>query len=205
MKQTKSIGTITIAVLLASCVTINVYFPAAAADTAARTIVRDVLGDQLDVPTEQQPPLQDKGSHLQRQLKPLTRLLTGVINTLVAPARAQADINIDTPVIAQLRASLKQRQPRLRPYFNTGALGLTRDGLVGTHDVGAVPLKERNRFKKLVADENKDRNALYKEIARANGQPAWEPDIRKTFARVWVEEAPKGVWYQTSAGKWQKK
>ena len=205
MKQTKSLGTLTVAVLLASCVTINVYFPAAAADTAARTIVRDVLGEQVDVPAEQQPPPPDKGSHLHRQQKPWTQLLTGVINTLVTPARAQADINIDTPVITQLRASLKQRQPQLRPYFNTGALGLTRDGLVGARDVGAVPLKERNRFKKLIADENKDRNTLYKEIARANGQPAWEPDIRKTFARVWVEEAPKGVWYQSSAGKWQKK
>ena len=71
--------------------------------------------------------------------------------------------------------------------------------------LGVVPLKERNKVKKLVADENKDRNALYKEIARANGQPKWEKNIRQTFARVWVEESRAGVWYEDAKGRWRQK
>jgi uncharacterized protein YdbL (DUF1318 family) len=66
-------------------------------------------------------------------------------------------------------------------------------------------LKDRNRVKKLVADENRDRNGLYREIARANGHPEWEPDIRNTFARVWVEESRPGIWYQDAGGQWQRK
>jgi uncharacterized protein YdbL (DUF1318 family) len=55
-----------------------------------------------------------------------------------------------------------------------------------------------------VADENADRNALYQEIARVNGQPQWEADIRSTFARRWVDNAPPGWWYQ-AGGSWQQK
>ena len=50
----------------------------------------------------------------------------------------------------------------------------------------------------MVADENKERGALYAEIARANDHPEWEADIRATFARVWVEEVAAGTWYQTA-------
>ena len=36
------------ALALTACVTINIYFPAAAAEEAARTIVRDVLQQEQD-------------------------------------------------------------------------------------------------------------------------------------------------------------
>ena len=44
-----------------------------------------------------------------------------------------------------------------------------------------------------------------KAIAKANGHPEWEPDVRNTFARTWIEEAATGWWYQNAAGKWQQK
>ena len=46
------------ALLLAACVTINIYFPAAQAEQAAELIVEDILGKQ---PTESLPPGNDKG------------------------------------------------------------------------------------------------------------------------------------------------
>ena len=49
MSHIKTLISFTIFLLLAACVTINVYFPAAAADSAARTIVRDVLGLPLSL------------------------------------------------------------------------------------------------------------------------------------------------------------
>jgi uncharacterized protein YdbL (DUF1318 family) len=60
-------------------------------------------------------------------------------------------------------------------------------------------------MKKLVADENRDRAALYREIARANGHPEWEKDVRSTFARVWQEEARRGYWIQLGNGSWKQK
>ena len=57
----------------------------------------------------------------------------------------------------------------------------------------------------LVADENRDRSELYKEIARANGHPEWEAEIRKTFAQRWIVNAPGVWWYQDAGGSWKKK
>jgi uncharacterized protein len=56
-----------------------------------------------------------------------------------------------------------------------------------------------------VNEENADRKALYREIARANDRPDWEDNIRETFARVWVDEAPSGYWYQDAGGSWRQK
>jgi uncharacterized protein YdbL (DUF1318 family) len=44
------------------------------------------------------------------------------------------------------------------------------------------------------------------EIAKANGHPEWEGDIRKTFARRWVERGARPGWYyQNASGAWVKK
>ena len=99
---------------------------------------------------------------------------------------------------------MKLRHNSLKAYYNSGAVGLTDKGLVTVRDAKAIALKSRNTVKSLVADENKDRNALYSEIARSNGHPEWKADIQSTFARRWVINAAAGWWYQ-SAGKWQQK
>ncbi len=190
---------------LVSCVTINVYFPAAAADSAARTIVRDVLGEQPAANEENAAEPADKGSSFEVRYMPWVGVVGGFLDLVFPQAHANADININTPAINKLRTSLKARQPQLQAFFNSGALGLTNNGLVAVRKLGSIPLKDRNRVKKLVADENKDRNALYKEIAVANGHPEWAPDIQKTFAKVWVQESPSGIWYQDSKGDWKQK
>ena len=72
------------------------------------------------------------------------------------------------------------------------------------HNIKAVSLKDRNKLNGLIADENKDRQALYAEIARANGHPEWQAEIQATFARRWIDKAAKGWWYQ-SGSSWQQK
>jgi len=196
--------------LLTACVTINIYFPAAAAEEAARTIVRDVLGNEAQQQEQQeeqesQPGKDDKQSSLEQE--PTALLLVGRMLEVMIPAAnaAQVNINIDTAAISKLRSSMNKRQGKLAPFYKAGAIGFDQKGTVTVRDQKAVSLKERNTMKKLVADENRDRNALYREIARANGHTEWEQDIRKTFARIWVEEAPGGYWYKDSAGGWVKK
>jgi uncharacterized protein YdbL (DUF1318 family) len=103
-----------------------------------------------------------------------------------------------------IQENMKKRHNSLKPYYVSGAVGLTDNGLITVHDAKAISLKDRNKVKGLVADENKDRNALYAEIARANGHPEWKADIQSTFARRWVKKAAKGWWYQ-SGGNWQTK
>lgn len=190
-----------LAIMLSACVTINIYFPAAAAEEAARTIVRDVLQSEPSAP----PPGEQPQSW--RRSPPGLLIAAGrVFEWLVPPAHAaQADININTPAIRAIRASMQQRQAQLAAYYRSGAIGFDSNGNVAVRDIGAVPLAERNRVKKLVADENGDRARLYGEIARANGHPEWEGDVRATFAKVWQEEAPRGYWYRSAGGAWQQR
>lgn len=195
-----------LALVLASCVTINIYFPAAAAEEAARTIVRDVLGKDAqgkEPPQEQKPQPQSSLAVPVDGRVVLQRLLDAFIPG--AEAAGQANIDISSPAINRLRASMSARQSGLAPFYRAGVIGFARNGLVAVRDLSAAALRERTRVKKLVAAENRDRNALYREIARANGHPEWEGDIRATFARVWAEEAPRGYWYQDGNGGWRQK
>jgi len=180
-----------LSLLLSACVTINIYFPAAAAEEAARTIVRDVLQGDEQAPGKEQREEGSKDENDQSSLaEPGVAILVAghLLEWLVEPAQAsQADININTPAISRLRKSMHDRQRKLAPWYRKGAIGFNESGLVAIRDLKVVPLNERNKVKKLVADENRDRNALYREIARANGHPEWEEDIRKTFARIWIE------------------
>jgi uncharacterized protein len=193
-----------VALVMSACVTVHIYFPAAAAEDAARIIVRDVLGEP-EAPPQQRPaePAPEPGA---RQDGAVIRLAGRVLEVLVAPAFAQQpDINIRSPAIDALRQSMRARQPELAPHYRSGAVGFGRDGQVAIRDLNAVPLRDRAAVQRLVADENNDRAALYREIARANGHPEWEANIRDTFARVWVEEAPAGYWYQDAGGAWRQK
>lgn len=197
----KILGIPVILLVLSACVTINIYFPAAAAEEAARTIVRDVLqGDATQTP----PPAKPDDKQSRREIHPLAMAIGTLLEVLVPAAHAaQADINISTPAINAIRASMKARQSDLAPYYRSGAVGFDNQGSNAIRDLNAVPLPERNKVKKLVADDNGDRAKLYNEIARANGHPEWAAEVRSTFAKVWAQEALKGYWYQDAGGAWK--
>lgn len=133
----------------------------------------------------------------------MRKLLT-LLLMLPLLALAAADLEINTPAISALQSSMQARHPQLAPYYASGAVGLTRDGLVAVRDATAVPLKDRQAVNSLVSAENTDRNALYKEISVANGHPEWEAEVRATFAQRWMQKAQAGWWVQ-EAGGWAKK
>ena len=185
---------------VAACVTINVYFPAEAAVKAADRIILDVYGEQ---PGGTTPKPVEPQSRLPVNEMPFSGYV--LLDWFIRPAHAEADISVNTPAIQQLKASMEQRHKQLAPYYTSGAIGMTRDGELILRDQKLVPLPERNTVKSLIAKENDDRTALYKEIARANGHPEWEADIRSTFATRWVSNAPAGWWYIDKQGAWKQK
>jgi len=136
----------------------------------------------------------------------MTRLLAVlVVWAFAGLALAQGDLDINSPAIAQFKGGMAQRHAQLLPWYESGAIGLARDGSVLLREPGGVPLAQRQAVNALVAGENADRAGLYREIARANGNPGWEPDIRATFAQRWVDRAPAGWWVQNATGIWQQK
>ena len=189
---------------LSACVTINVYFPAAAAEKAADKIIEDVWGS-----SGKPAPKSDKQSSTvegERGSRILLAAGGSLLDLLIPPASAQgADLNIATPAVRQLTQSMEARHAQLKKLYDSGAVGLTRDGLIEIRDQNLVPLPERNAARKLVADENADRSSLYREIATANGHPEWETDIRTTFAQRWADKASGGWYYQDAGGAWKQK
>jgi len=186
---------------LAACVTINVYFPAAAAEKAADRIIEDIWG-----PGKAAEPGTNEQSSL--SLPAGGVVLAGLqqaLDFVIPVAHAQADIDISSPAIRALTVSMKSRAGELEPFFDSGAIGLTADGLIELRDANSVPLADRNRARKLVSDENADRNALYREIANANSHPEWESDIRTTFADRWIANAQAGWYYKKGSGAWVQK
>ncbi|MGD2081762.1 MAG: YdbL family protein [Chromatiales bacterium] len=184
-------------VLASACVTINIYFPEAKAEEAIKAIVEDVLG------TEEVPAEKKNGS---REDPAGRRLALNLLDWLVPPAQAaEPDFTVESPEIRRIQAQMKSRQSDLKPFYDSGAIGFTRDGLVEIRDSGAVSLKERNRLQQLVNQENSDRSALYKAIAKANGHPEWESNIQGVFGEQWIKEAPQGWWYRDASGTWKQK
>ena len=205
------------AVLLAACVTVNVYFPAAAAEKAADQIIDTVTGQGANPAqkpqgsTVQPAGFPDVAPSERRSDAQGTNVLLvaagNLLELLVPAANAQgaANLDVNTPEIRAVTGSMQARFGQLKPFIDSGAIGLTADGHVDLRDANAVPLAERATAKRLVAEENRDRDALYAEIAKANGHPEWKSDIQTTFARRWIERAPAGSYYQDAGGGWKQK
>ncbi len=209
----KRISWLPLALLLGACVTVNVYFPASAAERAADRFIRDVYDAQeppgaAPAPAPEAPKTTPEASDVptsQRRQWPGAQGFAALFDWLIPVARAQQpDITISTPAVNALKSAMERRHAVLAAYYGTGAVGMSGDGLIVLRDPALVPLAERNMVKKLVADENADRLALYGEVARANGHPEWEADIRGIFAQRWVANAPAGWWHQVG-GAWQQK
>jgi uncharacterized protein YdbL (DUF1318 family) len=248
MRRLLPIKLLALSCLLAACVTVNVYFPAAAAEQAADRIIDTVTSQQQKnnennentapktppnsraAPSSAQPTLaamhagagQRMSTTIPVRLDQPELVATpvrgqhsvflaaagAVLNLLIPAAQAQGSPNLDVsgPEIRAVTASMQQRFGQLQKYFQSGVIGLTTDGLVAVRDQNAVPLAERAVVTRLVTEDNRDRETLYAELAKANKHPEWEPDIRRTFARRWVERGAQGGWYyQDSSGKWVQK
>jgi uncharacterized protein YdbL (DUF1318 family) len=204
--------------LIAGCVTVNVYFPAAEAQRAADKIIEQVTGSTTASPPgtpapqskppsspQSQPPSSDAG-FFGRTEAMLASAAGRTLATLVPAAQAaEPNLDISTPQIRDIIADMHQRFQRLKPYFAAGVVGVTAQGTIAVRDQSAVPLMQRAMLAQLVAQQNRDLSELYAQIADANGHPEWTADIRSAFAQRWIAHAKQAGWYYRNAsGDWLK-
>lgn len=183
------IGGIGAVVLVAGCITVNIYFPAPEVRQAAAAIVEETWGDgTADAPTP----------------APQSRWFD-----FLAPAAAQAqeaaDINVSTAAIRALKDSIRTRSTQLKPWLAAGNLGIGSDGDLVVRGLDGVALRDQATVRRLVEAENRDRRSLYAEISKANkfGDDRI-PEIQRIFAETWIEKAEAGWWVQVG-GKWTRK
>jgi hypothetical protein len=214
-----------LALLLTACVTINVYFPAAAAEKAANKVLDNVLGEDKPSPTEPSikntqsidngvwgdvqdieeksqtdeglpPHLDDSNEfNIPTPTSSWEGKLKYFLDFLIQPAHAVPNWNISTPAIRKIQARMKERYEILKPGYNKGAIGFTNNALIDWHDQSKVSQKHFPIIDSWIAEENQDRLALYKEMAVANGHPEWTDKVRAIFAKAWIERAIKRGWW----------
>jgi uncharacterized protein YdbL (DUF1318 family) len=185
-----------IALLANACVTVNIYFPAAAVERAADEIVKETWGGRTESVPKDEP----------RSRVPTIAPKIASISFIGEAFAQEADINISNPAIRALKDSIKNRSGSIKPFMDRGNAGLTNEGLLTVRTTDGLSLKERAEVQQLLDAENRDRESLYLEIAKANNFPKESvAKIKAIFARSWLEQAQPGWWVQDGQGNWQKK
>jgi uncharacterized protein YdbL (DUF1318 family) len=189
-------ATFILAFIVSACVTVNIYFPAAAVERAAEQIVKETWGESSK--SAPPPAPQSDNRFFPWRLASLS---------LVGAAHAQeADINVSNPAIRAIKDSIKARSEAIKPFMDRGSIGIAADGLLAIRNTDGLNLKERAESKQLVDAENRDRESLYAEIAKANNISSESiPKIKAIFAKSWLEQSRSGWWIQDGQGNWKRK
>jgi uncharacterized protein YdbL (DUF1318 family) len=187
--------------LLAGCVTVNVYFPAAQVEKTAEKIVDDVYRDAKE------PPKQEPTEKPHSSIEGGTFL--GIVRLAgFGPAMAYAEeaTSVSNAAIRGLKEQIGQRHQELLPFYQAGQVGITRDGFLEVRGTSGLGLPQVASLKRLVDADNAARRQLYAEVAKAlNLKPEQVPQVRTVFAKQWRDKAATGWAIQSDDGQWGRK
>jgi hypothetical protein len=188
-------------VFVFSCITINVYFPAAAVQDAANKFVEEVQSTQVKPPAKNDQDWMNPDAGKTGNLFPLP-----IYFIRNASAQSDSDISINTPLAENIKSSIKERFPQVAYFKDKGAIGENNRGILAPRDIQNLPMAERGKMNQVMSQENGDRIKLYMEVLRANSYPQDKlEDIKIIFAKSWQQTAKTGWWIQDPSGNWKKK
>ena len=194
-KVWKVVSSLVFCTVLASCVTIHIYFPA---EDVKRT-AEEIVGDIRQNPQESR--------HLFRRHTFLSRWIPGIeVAWGPATAHAQSETTVSNAAIRTLKDRMRARNAQLAPYFSAGAIGESNGGYIEARDMGSLDLGSRAALQRLLDAENNDRRQLYTEVARALNIDAGQVGrIASIFAAEWKKSARPGWPIQNPDGSWGRK
>ena len=187
--------------LIAGCVTVNVYFPAAQVEKTAEKIVDEIYQEKKE-PPKQEPTEKPRSSNDGDTIRGIVRHA----RFGPAPAFAEEATTVSNAAIRGLKEQIGQRHQELLPFYPQGQVGITRDGFLEIRDTSGLGLPQVAALKKLVGADNAARRQLYEEVAKAlNLKPEQVPQIRQIFAKQWRDKAQAGWAVQGNDGQWGRK
>jgi uncharacterized protein YdbL (DUF1318 family) len=187
--------------LIAGCVTVNVYFPAAQVEKTAEKIVDEVYQEKKEPPT-QEPTEKPRSSNDGESIRVIVRLA----RFGPAPAFAQEATTVSNAAIRGLKEQIGRRHQELLPFYQQGQVGITLDGFLEVRGTSGLGLPQVAALKRLVEADNAARRQLYEEVAKAlNLKPDQVSQVRKIFAKQWREKAQAGWAVQSDDGQWGRK
>lgn len=187
--------------LVAGCVTVNVYFPAAQVEKTAEKIVDEVYQEKKE-PPKLEPTETPRSSNDGETIRGIVRL----VRFGPAPAFAEEATSVSNAAIRGLKEQIGQRHQELLPFYQQGQAGITRDGFLEVRGMSGLGLPQVAALKRLVDADNAARRQLYEEVAKAlNLKPEQVPQVRKVFAKQWRDKAQAGWAVQSDDGQWERK
>ena len=129
---------------------------------------------------------------------------------LGTPAYAADEVSspeITNPAIRRIIDSRAARLPGIRTWKNKGVIGEGRDALLVPRNLTSIKdLRQRAEVQRLIKDENRDREELFREIAAAkNVDLSQLSRIKETYAATLRTDARPGDWIQMPDGAWKQK
>jgi uncharacterized protein YdbL (DUF1318 family) len=187
--------------VIAGCITVNIYFPAARVEKTAEKIVDEVYREEKE-PPPQEPVEKPRSSNERGLFAGLARLAR------FGPVAAHAEeaTTVSNAAIRALKDQIAQRHRELLPFYQQGQVGIAKDGNLEVRSTGGLGLPQVAALKRLVDADNADRRRLYEEVAKAlNLKPEQVPQVRQIFAKQWRDKAQPGWQVQADDGGWVRK
>lgn len=187
--------------LIAGCVTVNIYFPAAEVEKTAEKIVDEVYQEKAE-PPKPEPTEKPRSSIEGRRFAGFVR----IARLGAAPAWAEEATTVSNAAIRGLKEEIARRHQELLPYYRQNQAGINKDGFLEVRETGGLGLQQVASLKRLVDADNAARGRLYEEVAKAlNLKPEQVPQVRQIFAKQWRDKAEAGWQVQGDNGQWGRK
>ena len=191
IRNTLWMAALVITLVVWACVTINIYFPAEKVESVAGEIVSEVRGQK----PENQDGAKEKDNPKEEESAKDKEKSSLRFDTLLAlwDSSAWADevTTVSNPTIRALKEAMKNRYQIMKPFYQKGMLLEGNDGYVSLGSTSGLGLKERRDLNSLVEAENKDRERLYLEVAKAlNIDPSQVNRVAEIFAKDWQKSLP---------------
>ena len=171
---------------LLGCAVVNVYV------TFPEEKVKKAAEDLLSPPTQSKSPQSFLDIFLTKNLYAQEVVVT-------------KDLKTDSQKIKEAKEKMDSWREKLDQFKKDGYIGETNDFKVVIKEMprDAEIAKE---VKKLVDDENKQREIIIKELLKINNAaPEEEKNFRKIFGEVAQKYSPTNTWIQLSDGSWERK
>lgn len=107
-----------------------------------------------------------------------------------------APLSLHAQTARELQMRMAQRLPQIDELKAAGALGENYRGYLEVRE-------DKGNAASLVADENRDREAVYVLIAKETGSSV--ETVSRARARQIAAQSKSGVWVQDETGAWRKK
>jgi len=135
-----SFSVLTVLAIIAGCVTVNIYFPAAKVEKTAEKIVDEVYQEKTE------PPGQEPAGKPQSWNEPgIFQSITRLARFGPAQAFAEEATTVSNAAIRGLKDQIGQRHQELLPYYRKGQVGIDKDGFLDVRETAGLPEETRQR------------------------------------------------------------